>query len=123
VTCESVRHGYVIECFWSGESAWGPRALEPIRQLRKALPAELFTVLCYNMDQDLPRAQEVLARCGADLPQIVGGPLLEVEILPESPLVRVLDREGVIRGIWVGWQPEYAAARELAIKLSGWGGR
>lgn len=122
-TSEALRHGIVIECFWDGESVWGLRALDSFRRLGRGLPPALFTQIAYNMDLDLPRATEVIQLAGGKQPHLVGAPLLEADPLPELPLVRVLDRDGVIRGVWIGWDPDYGAARELAIKLSGWGGR
>jgi hypothetical protein len=113
----------VIECFWSGESVWGLRALDSFQRLGHGLPPELFTQIQYNTDVDLPRALEAIRIAGAVQPHVIGAPLLNADPLPKIPLVRVLDRDGVIRGIWIGWEPDYAAARELAIKLSGWGGR
>ena len=120
---EARRRGVVIECFWSGESAWGLRALDSFQRLGRGLPPELFTQIHYNTDFDLPRAVEVIRLATRAQPHIVGAPLLDADPLPEVPLVRVLDRGGVIRGAWIGWDPDYAAARALAIKLSGWGGR
>ncbi|MCK4341893.1 MAG: hypothetical protein KAY37_09250, partial [Phycisphaerae bacterium] len=130
VICEAARQGVVIECFWSGESVWGLRVLEPMRRLQAALPRHRVRLICYNMDREVERARAVIERCGGPSPtpgrrpshpllHILGGPLREVETLPELPLVRVLDREGIVRGVWVGWHPTYSAARELALELAG----
>ena len=56
---------------------------------------------------------------GGGLTTVLAGPLRSAEPLPELPIVRVLDQRGIVRGIWIGWQPEYAAARELAVELAG----
>ncbi len=109
----------VIECFWSGESVWGLRVLEPMRRLLAELPPQRVRLICYNMDREVERAREVIQRCGGGLTQILGGPLLEVETLPELPVVRVLDGGGIVRDVWIGWQPSYDAARDLAFQLAG----
>ena len=122
-TSESTRRGVVIECFWSSESIWGLRVLHPLSRWRRTPGDPSVPLLCYNMDYNLAVAQRAVARCGAGLAQILGGPLQDVEELPEFPVVRVVDQHGIIRGVWIGWDPNYAAARELARQLAVEAGR
>lgn len=119
ITSEAARTGVVVECFWSAETTWGLRVLEPMRRLQTELTSRRVTVLCYNMDQEVERARQAIARCGRGLRHVLGGPLREVEALPALPIVRVLDQAGIVRGVWIGWQPAYTAARELALELAG----
>ncbi len=118
VTCEAARRGVVVECFWSGDSAAALRVLEPMRKLQAELSTSAVRVLGYNLDADFVRARQVIRQCGGGLTQFLGGALVEVETLPELPVVRVLDSKGVIRGVWVGWQPAYTTARDLALELA-----
>jgi len=118
VTSENLRGRVVIECYWSAESLWGLRSLESFRRTARAVAAQSVTVLCLNMDFDLPRARLVVERCGVGLSHVMAGPLQDVEGLSEWPVVRVVDQAGVVRGLWVGWQPDYAAAAELARTLA-----
>jgi hypothetical protein len=117
VTSEATRQGPVIECFWSADSVWGLRALESLRRLPREPGRPPLRVISYNMDFNIAAARRAIARCGQGLLHILGGPLQDVEQLPEFPVVRVLDARGVVRGVWVGWEPAYTAACELARQL------
>lgn len=116
---ETVRAGVVIECFWSFESVSGLRVLESCRGLQVDRGPNAVRVICYNMDNDVELARRLIAEAGEGLTHILAGPLQDAETLPEFPVVRVVDRQGLIRGVWIGWQPDYPAARELARRLAG----
>jgi hypothetical protein len=118
VTSEATRHGAVIECFWSADSVWGLRALASLRRLPHEPGQPPLRVISYNMDFNLAAARRAMARCGEGLLHILGGPLQDVEELPEFPVVRVLDPHGVVRGGGVGWEPVYTAACEMARRLA-----
>ena len=118
LTSESARRGVVIECFWSSESIWGLRVLRPLSRWRHTPGDPPIPLLCYNMDYSLAVAQRAIARCGAGLTQILAGPLQDVENLPEFPVLRVVDGHGFVRGVWIGWDSNYFAARELARHLA-----
>jgi len=117
MTSEVARTGIIIECFWTSATAAGLRTLESLRTLQAALPTSQVRVLCYNLDADPLRARRAIARCGDGLQHLLGSPLLELEPFPELPVVRVLDRQGIVRGIWIGWRPDWNAARQLALTL------
>ncbi len=117
VVSEVLRQGAVIECFWSAESLWGLRALRSLDYLPRAPGAPPLRVISYNMDFNIAVARRAIERCGGGWTHILGGPLQDVEELPEFPVVRVLDERGVVRGIWIGWEPTYAAAAEMAREL------
>lgn len=121
ITSEQTRKGVVIECFWSGVSEPSIRALESLRRLQAELtnPNRPVHVLCYNLDRDIEAARRAIERCGGGLTQILGGPLAEAESLPALPVVRVVDGAGIVRGLWIGWDPAYAAARDLAVQSAG----
>lgn len=118
VTSEALRRGVIIECFWSAESVWGLRVLQSLRRLPRDPVRPLPRLISYNMDFNIAVARRAIERCGEGLTHILGGPLQDVEELPEFPVVRVLDPRGVVRGIWFGWEPDYAAACELARQLA-----
>lgn len=117
VTSETLRNGPVIECFWSSQSPWSIRALGPFLRLQDGQTGRRVPVLCYNMNVHLTQALAAIAHAPAELTHIVAGPLQMAEHLPELPLVRVLDADGVTREFWVGWQADYPAARERAQEL------
>lgn len=124
VISEEVRRGVVVECFWSGESETSIRALEAMRTLRDRLdPPYAARIVCLIVDTDLPRALQACRSVGGDLPQVLAGALLLIDPLPELPVVRVIDKQGVVRGLWIGWQPEYGGVLEQALELSGFGRR
>ncbi len=118
LTSETARREVLIECFWSAETIWGLRVLDSMRRLQAERTIPPVRVLCYNMDEDWPRARQAIQRCGRRLTHVFGEPLRDVERLPELPVVRVVDADGVVRGLWIGWDPDFAAARELAVKLA-----
>lgn len=117
LTSEAVRTGVFIECFWSSEDLWGLRALEPMRHVKGDPGRPPPPVLCFNLDFDVQRARAAIERCGRGLRHILAGPLQDVEGLPELPVVRVVDRRGIVRGLWIGWDPAYEAAQQLARSL------
>jgi len=118
MTSERVRRGVVIECFWSASTPDGLRVLEPLRRWTTEPGHPVVPVLCYNMDFNLAVARRAIERCGSGLTQIIGGPLQDVEGLREFPVIRVVDGAGLGRGVWVGWDTTYAAARALAQRLA-----
>ena len=118
VTSESARRGVVIEAFWSTESVWSLRALESLRRLQTDLGRQPVRILSCNLDEDPDVGRAAVRQFSAGLAHVLAGPLRSVESLPQLPVVRVLDRKGVVRGVWIGWQPTYGAARELAIELA-----
>ncbi len=119
VPCEDLRNGVVIECFWSADAAPGLLALQSWRQTQAAMPRGAVTLLCCNLDRDPMRARAAIAACGDDLRHVLAAPLLQVETVPELPVVRVIDAAGIVRGVWVGWQPDYLEAARLAVSLAG----
>jgi len=118
VVCEQARPGVTLECFWSGEAPASIPVLHEMRLLEPQLPSARVRLIAYNMDRQLERAGALVKACGGGLTQVLGGPLLEADDLPELPIVRVLDRRGIVRGLWIGYQPDYNAARDLAIELA-----
>jgi hypothetical protein len=118
VICEQARQGVAIECFWSGASPLSNHALEQLRVLAPRLPSARVRIIAYNVDRHLEQALAIIRACGGGLTQILGGPLLEADPLPELPVVRVLDRRGLVRGLWIGYLPDYSAVQDLAIQLA-----
>jgi hypothetical protein len=115
--CEDVRRGVVIECYWSSASVWGLRALPALVDLRARKTPDPVAMVFLNVDRDFARACRAIAYCGGGLEHLPGGSLHAVERFPRLPIVRVVDGAGVVRGVWVGWEPEYGAALELAQAL------
>lgn len=117
LTSEAARPGVVIECFWSSDTIWGLRALESLRHVAGDPGRSPPPVLCYNLDFDVQQARRAIGRCGRGLRHVLAGPLQDVEGLTELPVVRVVDARGVVRGMWVGWDPSYGTAQQLARSL------
>jgi len=118
LTSEAWRSGVVIECFWSAESAPGLRGLAAFRTLREREGRFDVPLLCLNMDFNAEQARWSIGACGGGLRHVLAGPLQDAEQVPEFPVVRVLDESGVVRGLWIGWRPDYADAYELAQRLA-----
>lgn len=118
LTSEAWRTGVVIECFWSASSAPGLRGLAAFRVLQDQQGRFEVPVLCLNMDYNVQQAKWAAQACGQGLRHVLAGPLQDAEQVPEFPVVRVLDENGAVRGLWIGWRPEYTEAHELAQRLA-----
>ncbi len=122
ITSETARRGVVLECFWSSDTPATVSAVDAVRDLRRQIaPPDAVRILCYNVDTDVVRSRRAIQAVGDDPVQYVAGPLAIGDRLPELPIVRVLDKDGVIRGVWMGWQRKYDAAVRLALELAGRG--
>jgi hypothetical protein len=119
----------LVECYWSAESPWGLRALEMMRRFngrvgagaegggsgagdggesRDGGPADKgrVRVVCINMDRDVALARRAIAACGGGLTHVLGESLSANEPEMDYPTVRLVDREGRVRHVIVGWRPD-----------------
>ncbi len=115
---EHVRVGVTVEFFWAADQPDSVRALDAFRQLHAHLHRGPITFIAYNLDINPARAQQALALCHDRFTHIVAGPLQLAAPLPELPIVRVVDAAGIVRGLWLGWQPNYQSAATLAADLA-----
>lgn len=117
VTAEALRDRVTIEVFWSGAQRASVQAVAQLGAQPPPLAPAVVRLVGYNLDRDFGVAQAAIKCCGAGLNHVLAAPLTYAEPLPELPVVRVLDQRGVVRGIWIGWQADYAAPVELARTL------
>ena len=89
-----------------------------MRDLQRQLADSRIPILCLNLDTDASLAQRAIACLPPGPAQLLAGPLRVVEPPPRLPILRVLDRQGIIRGLWIGWQPSCAAVAEAARQLA-----
>lgn len=101
---ESLRGRVLIECFWSTETEWAVRALPVLRDLQVDL-GDRAAIICINLDADLAAGQRALSFAGEGLRHVLGGSLREVEGVPETPVFRLRDADGVVRAVAFGWRP------------------
>ncbi len=101
---ESLRGRVLIECFWSTDSEWAVRALPVMRALQADL-GDRAAVVCINLDADLSAGQRAIASAGEGLRHVLGASLREVEGVPETPVFRLRDADGVVRSVAFGWRP------------------
>lgn len=119
VLAEDVRQGVTIECFWTSATLAGYRTLDSLGRTQAEIPPRFrVQVVSYNMDASPARARSAIRDAGEGLRHVLAEPLALTEKLPALPVVRVLDQQGVVQGIWIGWEREFAAARKLAIELA-----
>ncbi len=114
---ERLRDGVTIECLWSVQSPWTFNVLDVLRGLQTRLAGRPVNLLCLNVDVNVQLAREVIGALSPGQTHVLAGSLLAVDRPPRLPVVRVLDRQGVIRRIWIGWQPSYTAAVDEALRL------
>lgn len=110
----------VVECLWSAESLWGLRALEMMRRLQGALGGRPVRIVCLNMDRDIALARRAIAACGDGLTHVLAESLAAHEEALDFPTVRLLDSDGVVRQVVVGWRPNlYDELRPVLDRLTG----
>jgi len=114
VTSEALRTGIVLEYFWTARTRFGWLALDDLRRAGPELREPPVRVLCYQMDGDASRAPAAVAACGRGLTHVLGAPLQFVDPLPDEPVLRLLDRDGRVAALWVGWPLDVAGACEAA---------
>ena len=121
VICEQARAGVVVEYYWSSAVPASLAALGPFRRMAAELPRPPVGVLSFNLDEDYPQAVRAASACAEGLQTLVAGPLAQGDPMSELPVVRVVDARGIVRGLWIGWQPSYTGARALALEAAGVG--
>jgi hypothetical protein len=117
-TSEALRTGVVIECFWSSTNRASFSALRATRELQADLQPFPVTVITYNMDRDWPRARTAVAQLGDALPHLLGGALWQTEPAFDLPLIRVLDRQQRVRGVWFEAPAPPAEIEALTLALA-----
>ncbi len=117
-TSEEARSHITVECFWQAGSVWSLRALPQFGKLSASLRNTSAQMVTFNLDTRGDRGLTAAMQCIPHLDTILTGPLQMIAPLPADPLVRVVDTTGRVRGIWFGWQPDYAEAEQLARKLA-----
>ena len=96
-----------VECLWSTETPGFFATLAALRDVQPQLTQPGVRIICLNMDVDVPRARRMIERLPADLTHVLAGPLRAVDQPPRLPVLRVLDRGGVVRRLWIGRPPDY----------------
>lgn len=107
VRSEELQDRWRIEVFWRGGQRESVRALLGTAGLPQAAALRWenppFRVISMNLDSD----GRIAARAAAVVPQIefhlLAEPLNLLAPAPELPLIRLVDREGVVRAVWFGW--------------------
>ncbi len=118
VTSEALRAGVVLEYFWTAGTRVGWLGLDDLRRAAPDLREPPVRVLCYQMDADAARAPAAVAACGQGLTHLLGAPLRLADPLPDEPVLRLLDRDGRVAALWVGWPVDVASACEAARALA-----
>lgn len=120
VTSETLRRDVVIEVYWTSTSIVSLHALSQLVELRHgALASEPVTVLAVNVDRDLVRGRAAAARLDGELTPLLGADVFGAERLAVVPLVRAIDRAGVVRGLWGGYLGETKWLVDLVRRLAG----
>ena len=117
LTSEQLRKGVTVECLWDSAAPHALATLELLRGVEQELSSHSVPVICLNLDNDIPLARRLIEHIPPGLTHVLAGPLRAVEPPPRLPIVRILDHEGIIRGMWIGWQPSYDALREEVLQL------
>ena len=117
LTSEQVCDRPIVECLWSMETPGFVATLAAMDDLRKQADGAV-RVVCLNMDSDVHSARRLLDELPSELTHVLAGPLRPVEAPTRLPVVRVLDSQGTICHVWVGWGVPYDLALEQARRLA-----
>jgi len=104
---EDVRGKMTVECLWSLATPDFAGTLRELRRVEAQLTDRPVTFVYLNLDTDAELARRAIRQMGMGGRHLLGGPLQSVERPPTLPLVRLLDKDGVVQNIWIGWQPTY----------------
>lgn len=104
IRSEDVRDRPTLEFFWSGASLASLRMLPVLRELRGSIAPESLRIICLNIDDDLMRAGRAIEAFGDGLDHVLAGPPMRGEAPTDLPVIRVLDRDGVVRRVIIGWR-------------------
>lgn len=99
----------LVECYWSADSLWGLRSLEMMRRFAARVGGgedAPVRVVCLNMDRDAALARRAIATCGGGLTHVLAESLSANEPELDFPTVRLIDRDGRVRHVLVGWRPD-----------------
>ena len=117
LTSEQVRDRPIIECLWSMETPGFVATLAALHDLQEE-SGDTVRIVCLNMDSNIPSARRLLAELPSGLTHVLAGPLRAVEQPVRLPVVRVLDSQGTIRRLWVGWRASYDYALRETRRLA-----
>lgn len=108
LTSEQVRDGVTVECLWSSQSPGFAATLAALDAALAQLAGRQVRGAALNLDANIQHARRLIEKLPAELTHVLGESLRAVDQPPELPLVRVLDRQGVVRRLWFGWRASYA---------------
>ncbi|MFH1746547.1 MAG: hypothetical protein ABIG44_05815 [Planctomycetota bacterium] len=117
VASEEMRGDVTIECLWSCHERHFWATLAALRDLRPQLKGTPIRVICLNVDTDAYQATRVIAGLPAGQTHVLAGPLLTINNPARLPVLRVLDKQGVVRHLWTGWRPSYTPILSPALDL------
>lgn len=105
VESRTFRGAPTIEFLWDTHTPDGLRMFPALQKLQEHNNPQQLRLICLNVDADAPAARRAIERVGPGLPHVLLGPPLGGDPLPETPIARCLDAQGVVRGLIVGWTP------------------
>ena len=105
VRSETLRDRPNLELFWGSASVDSLHMLETARRLRLAIPEASLRIVCVNIDNDLAAARAAATQAGVGLTHVFGGGPLLGEAASLVPVVRLIGRNGLVDGVWIGWEP------------------
>jgi thiol-disulfide isomerase/thioredoxin len=106
--------------FWASWCGPCKASLPMLEELRKELPADEFQILAVNVDKDAARARAFLARHAIGYPSASDpeGRVPAAYGLETMPSSYLIDRQGVLRQVHEGFEPEDMAAIRASIRAA-----
>jgi thiol-disulfide isomerase/thioredoxin len=105
VSAKSLRGKVVVMDFWYRGCGWCMYAMPQVKQLASDFKDKPVAILGMNTDRDLADARFVVKELGLDYPQVQATGLPEKFAVQGFPTLIIIDQQGTVRDIHVGYSP------------------
>ncbi|HUY93550.1 MAG TPA: TlpA disulfide reductase family protein [Pirellulales bacterium] len=95
----------VVLDFWNRGCGWCMRTIPQVKQVAEQFLGRQVVVLGMNTDRDEKDARLVIAKLKLSYPILKAGALPAKYMIPGFPTLLVIDQQGVVRDMYVGYSP------------------
>lgn len=109
VRSDEVADRWRIEFLWRDRDALSRSALLGLSALPAAAASRWadppFRIVSLNVDPTFMPERAFVRAFPTISHHLLAEPLARVDALPELPLIRLIDRDGMVKAVWFGWHP------------------
>ena len=106
ISLQSLRGKVVVMDFWYRGCGWCMYAMPQVKQLASDFKDQPVAILGMNTDRDLADAKFVVKELALDYPQVQATGIPEQFSVQGFPTLIIIDSQGVIRDIHLGYSPD-----------------